>query len=311
MASNYFMSDDEDMFLNDDAIFVTNAARQVALEAALNGQRALPQTSGTATRRLPLLTMADIMAPRSPSSVPPPSSVPHWLAARTPSPTFSDDENRMPHSNNTADSIEEDDFFDMLLTPADAAMLIDEEDNRMPHSNNTLSELSEDEDDPFDAIIIRRALATSTPSSSSQPEVELPHLSDVAVDDSFNCGICLSDSGPAVSHPCGNGHIFHRACLAEWMLESWKCPICRGDAPLEANLVRVGLSVAPHSIDETCVQCSRLMRGPESHLLLDACGHRIHRRCALDVMFQHGVASNGNIVCSRCIRCKLNLLFIR
>eukprot|EP00434_Breviolum_minutum_P027675 symbB.v1.2.024478.t3/scaffold2322.1/size82342/6 len=46
------------------------------------------------------------------------------------------------------------------------------------------------------------------------------------------CAICLSDftdtaDGTIVLAPCGQGHVFHRSCLAEWFQSSQTCPLCR------------------------------------------------------------------------------------
>eukprot|EP00435_Cladocopium_sp_Y103_P038699 s2886_g10.t1 len=61
---------------------------------------------------------------------------------------------------------------------------------------------------------------------------------------SSTCAICLSDFTAAdtaiVLAPCGETHLFHRSCLADWVSRTATCPLCRRPlAGLGRNDLRV------------------------------------------------------------------------
>jgi hypothetical protein len=66
------------------------------------------------------------------------------------------------------------------------------------------------------------------------PEEELAKLQVVAFSDlqtdEKNCSICLDEflaESQLYAIPCK--HLFHKECLADWVAENYKCPVCRGE----------------------------------------------------------------------------------
>ena len=66
------------------------------------------------------------------------------------------------------------------------------------------------------------------------PDEELAKLQVVAFSelqtDEKNCSICLDEflaESQLYAIPCK--HLFHKACLEDWVAENYKCPVCRGE----------------------------------------------------------------------------------
>jgi hypothetical protein len=66
------------------------------------------------------------------------------------------------------------------------------------------------------------------------PDEELAKLQVVAFSelqtDEKNCSICLDEflaESQLYTIPCK--HLFHKECLADWVAENYKCPVCRGE----------------------------------------------------------------------------------
>ena len=66
------------------------------------------------------------------------------------------------------------------------------------------------------------------------PDEELAKLQVVAFSDlqtdEKNCSICLDEflaESQLYAIPCK--HLFHKECLADWVAENYKCPVCRGE----------------------------------------------------------------------------------
>lgn len=57
---------------------------------------------------------------------------------------------------------------------------------------------------------------------------------DIDANESSECTICMEDlivSQPALRIPCG--HLYHEACIKDWLLKSNECPVCRYELPTD------------------------------------------------------------------------------
>ncbi|PRQ37246.1 putative transcription factor C2H2 family [Rosa chinensis] len=85
----------------------------------------------------------------------------------------------------------------------------------------------EDEDDNDDVV-------ETSPASESAIE-ELEEMRDDSLEEETRtCVICLEEvAGKATRLPCL--HLFHEACIEEWLKIKHMCPLCRYPIPCDAN----------------------------------------------------------------------------
>ena len=58
---------------------------------------------------------------------------------------------------------------------------------------------------------------------------ELPEATDIP--DEEECPICMDGYGDISGVRVECGHIFHKECITEWLMENNQCPVCRHEYP--------------------------------------------------------------------------------
>lgn len=58
-----------------------------------------------------------------------------------------------------------------------------------------------------------------------------------------NCIVCMEKCGVdqhrPVRLPCHSAHVFGEECIKEWLIDNWRCPICRVNVTLDAAVRKV------------------------------------------------------------------------
>jgi hypothetical protein len=77
------------------------------------------------------------------------------------------------------------------------------------------------------------AVPTAVRTLRSLPRIKVTNY-DIEANESTECSICLDElvvGQPALRIPCG--HLYHEACVHDWLKKSNECPVCRYELPTD------------------------------------------------------------------------------
>ncbi|XP_021300613.1 E3 ubiquitin-protein ligase RNF181-like [Herrania umbratica] len=105
------------------------------------------------------------------------------------------------------------------------AELIESDDNSMEDSNSTL-------DNDIDELLVDIDSRMRPASKTVIEGLEKVKIREGLSDEKF-CSVCLEEMSTEMEArrlPCS--HIYHAACIVEWLKNSNKCPLCRYNMPV-------------------------------------------------------------------------------